>query len=239
MRRLSLVLLLAATAGAIPPAFELPRDKKATVLSIGYRGPFVHPRKNGKPSVSILADGTIQAEHVKAGTKMSAKELHELLRFVIAEHKLMKFDRKAVKAKALRGIPITDQADTIVKIAVKGRKHTVVYNASTWAAQHNPKVKELQSLEAVRKRLHSLWCVAQLGGPAEAKKLLKLANRALKKKHPKAAALTLEDLDQVDHRKNGLRRVQFAHWDAKGATGAYVNLPKKGKPTVEAFVQPR
>ena len=99
----------------------MPRDRKTPVLSIGYRGPFVPPRRNNKPVVSILADGTIGAD-----------ELQNLLRFVIAKRKLLEFKRKAVEAKARGDIYITDQADTIVKIAIRGRNHRVVYNASTW-----------------------------------------------------------------------------------------------------------
>lgn len=236
---LLLLSLLACPAVADRPVYELPRDEKAPVLTLDYRGGFGPPRKDDRPLVSILADGTIVAEHVKAGTRLDANELQDLLRFVIADHKLMEFDRQAVEAKIRTEVVITDQADTIMTIAIKGRRHSVVFNASTWFAQQAPAVKELQSLEAVRKRLHSVWCVAQLGGRAKAKKLLEFANAELKKRHPKAAPLTLLDLDRVYHREDGSRRVQIADWTAKGATGAYVTLPKKGKPTVETWVQPR
>jgi hypothetical protein len=164
-------------------------------------------------------------------------ELEELLRFLIDKHKMMEFDRKAVEKKLRGDRVITDQSDTILTISRKGRSHKVRFNASAWASQQFPEIKELQSLESVRRRLHSLWFGAQLGD--DAKKLLALANKELKKKHPKVATLTLEDLHWVYQEKGGLRRVHFARWHAKGAAGAWVSVPKKGKPTVEVFVESR
>ena len=111
------------------------------------------------------------------------------------------------------------------------------YYASTWAAQKFPQVKELQSLEAVRKRLHSIWGRAQLGGEKAAKRLLALGNAALRKKHPKATPLTLDDLNWVHRRDDGTRRVQFIRWQSKDSVSAYLTIPKKGPPTVEVYAK--
>jgi hypothetical protein len=228
VRHLAILLVLAG------PAYELPKDPKAPVLTIDYRGGFGPARQSNDPYLAILADGTIVAEHVKAGTKLAAAELQDLLKFAIDTHKLMEFDRKAVEAQCRGGAYITDQSDTIITIAIKGRRKTVKYNASTWAAQQWPKVKELQALEAVRKRLHRVWCVALLGD-AESKRLLDLANRELNKRHPKAAALTPDDLHRVYLPKAAPHRVHIARWGASGSVGAWITLPA----TVEIYVQPR
>jgi hypothetical protein len=238
MRRLAPLLLSLAVATADAPTYELPANPKTPVLTIDQRGGYTAPRKNNDPYLAILADGTIVGEHVKPGTKLTAAELQELLRFVIDKHKLMEFNRQAVEAKARGDAYITDQSDTIVTIAIKGRTRKVTYNASTWAAQQWPAVRELQDLEAVRKRLHSIWCVAQLG-KAEAKRSLDLANAELRKRHPKVAALTMQDLNWVYRSKDGLVRVQIARWEAKESVAAYVNRPKQGPATAEVSVQPR
>jgi len=96
MRRLAILVLLASLSGADGPAYELPADKKAPVLTLDYRGGFGPPRNDDKPLVSILADGTIVAAQFKEGTKLGADELQNPLRLVIAEHKLMEFDREAL-----------------------------------------------------------------------------------------------------------------------------------------------
>ena len=186
---------------------------------------------------SILADGTIEAKLIKKGMKLGADELQDLLRFAISKHKLMQFDRKAVEAQARGGgAYIMDAADTVVTIAIKGKKHSAAYNASTWASNQYPAVQELQDLEAVRKRLQSLLCIHQLGDKATAKKLLDLANAELKKTHPKLAPFTLEDLHGVSRHKDG-QYVRFIRWTPGGSTGAHITRPPKGKPTVKLYVQ--
>lgn len=232
MKALAVLLLLS------DPAIELPVDKKTPVLVLDHRGGFGPPRPSDKPFLTIRADGTIDAWHLAPGPKLTPAEVQELLRFAIEKHKLMEFDRKAVEKKAKGGAYITDASDTIITIAIKGKKHTARYYASTWAAQQFPAIKELQDLEAVRKRLQSLWCARRLGGKAAAKRVVDLANAELKKRHPKEPPLVLDDLNNVYDRA-GVREVQVARWTAKGSVGAYVSLPKKGKPGVKVFVQPR
>jgi hypothetical protein len=71
-----------------------------------------------------------------------------------------------------------------------------------------PGIPELEDLFAVQQRLQNVKAVVQVGGPAEAQRLARLANRRLAAE-PAAGELSMRDLQLVRDSGDGLRYVQF------------------------------
>ncbi len=187
--------------------FKLPRGKKTTVVSLDFQGGFTPPRLKKTPTMSILADGTVQIPANYQGQKshtgkISADDLQELLRFIIDENKLLEFDAKAIKAKiAKQGGPriaIADAATTVIRVTVDGKT-----KQASWYPSPGAKLKELEQFQAIRGRLMRVRSIVELGGKKEALQWVDLANKELKAKHPKVEELKLEHLQSGGVRSNG------------------------------------
>ena len=236
-------LLLSPTSGRAEdkpakPAFKLPKDPKAVVISFDWKGGFTPPRKNMAPVLSILADGTLlmpdrfgMAKDVTG--KITRKELQDLLRFAITENKFFKFDAAKVKEKVRKAsagrprIAIADAPSSVVEIKLAGKSHKASYYALGFAARQYKTVAELQQLYAIQQRLNRLMNVTRLGGKKEVAKMLVLANVHLKKKFPKAAPLTASDLQSAGVRRDGSKYVSFSRYGKRAdgkPDGTYANV---------------
>lgn len=243
--------ILVATSGfAADEVYKLPKDKKAAVITLDHKGGFTPRRVSDAPVLSILADGTIKMPDrfgfsKDVNGKMSQKELQALLRFIIKENKFFEYDKAKVAAKmkkaaAGRNIPRVADASTLVievKIAEKSNKASQ-YALGLMANQYKT-VAEIQQLSAINRRLNRLMNTVRLGGEKELKKNLALVNAELKKKFPKAKALTKHEFQSCYIRKDGSKTVSFNRL-GRTADGKYdrtyvratIQYPAKGEPKI-------
>ena len=240
----------ASAADKKKTTYKLPKDPKAVVISFDYKGGFTPRPKNTDPVLSILADGTILmpdrfgfSKDVKG--KMTQAELQDLLRFALEKNKFFSYDPKKVKAKMLaaeKGKPIPRVADapsSVFEIRTADKTHKVSHYALGMVGRFYQTVPELQQLYAIQQRLNYVMNETRIGGKAEVQKMLKLANAELKKMHPKAKPLTVEDFRSTSIRRDGTKSVTFYRY-GKTADGkpdrTYVSvgiqIPAKGEPKV-------
>ena len=101
-------------------------------------------------------------------------------------------------------------------------------------------IKELQQLLAIQKRLQRVMVVVRGGGIENIAKQLKLANKELKKKFPKAKPLTMENLQYAGTRRDGSKDFRFSRFTpgpkgnhkANTYANARVQIPAGGEPKV-------
>ncbi len=143
-------------------AIVLPKEGKTVVLSFdpGANG-FI--RKGEAPYLKIQADGQVTVTNVFDGTKkeakLTAKELDELLSFVITENDLFnvttaKID-DAIKTASANGpfIALGGASTSVIKIEANDKKHEVSYRGAVAYLKAYPKAKVLPEYVAVEKRL--------------------------------------------------------------------------------------
>jgi hypothetical protein len=258
MRRVLCFVLVAAVAANSASAadkktktnYKLPKNPKAVVISFDYAGGFRPRRKNKSPMLSILADGTVQmpdrfGASKDVNGKISQAELQDLLRFAIEEKKFFEYDAENVKDKIKESekgkrVPrIADAPSSVFEIRTAERNHKVSHYALGMVGQFYKDVNELQQLYAIQQRLNRLMNETRLGGKAELKKMIKLANAELKKKFPTAQPLTVDDFRGVSIRRDGTKTVSFYRY-GKGKdgkpnrtyVGVGIQIPEKGDPKV-------
>jgi hypothetical protein len=184
--RRSAVALLVALAGTFGPAVRaedkkpddkkpaivLPRDPKAVVITYDPgAGGFV--RKGEAPYLRIRADGQVTVTDLLDGTKkegkLTAKELDELLRFVIRDKDFAtitaaKID-DGIKDAAGKGpfIAIGGAGTSVITVENDGKKHEVSYRGASAYLRTYPKVDVLARFVAVEKRLADLGATVAKG----------------------------------------------------------------------------
>ena len=147
------------------PAITLPKDAKAIVLSYDPgAGGFV--RKGAPPYLKIQADGQVTVTNLfdgsKKESKLTAKELEELLRFVIHEQDFFnvtaaKID-DAIKVEAAKGpaIALGGVGTSVISVHANDKKHEVSYRGAAAYLKVYPKIKVLGQYVAVENRLAEL-----------------------------------------------------------------------------------
>ncbi len=224
---------------------KLPADKKATVVSLDYRGGFTPPRLNASPTLSILADGTVLIPKNYEGQKafegkLAPDELQELLDFIVVKNEFFAYDPKAVQAKLNKGGPrpiVADAATVVIKVSCDD----TTKEASQYALGFgSDTVKEVGQLVAIKNRLERVRSVIQLGGPEKLAKWVDLANKQLKADFPQVKPLSADDLQSGGERVDNSYYVHFSRTvvDAGAkpptttVTTAFVNQPAAGEPRV-------
>jgi hypothetical protein len=146
-------------------SIALPKDPKAVVLSYDPgAGGFI--RKGEAPYLKIQADGQITVTSMidgsKKETKVTAKELDDLLRFVIQEKDFFTLSEAkiadAVKEASAKGpfIAVGGAGTSVIGVEANGKKHEVKYRAAAAYLQAYPKVEPLAKFAAVEKRLSEI-----------------------------------------------------------------------------------
>jgi len=181
-QQIALVILLALVAGGVgwldsgcwagdkkpddsKPAIVLPKDPKAVVLSYDPgAGGFI--RKGPPPYLRIQADGQVTVTNLHDGakkeSKLTAKQLDELLRFVIQDKDFFKVTEAkiadAIKAAAANGpfIAVGGAGTSVIAVQANGKKHEVSYRAASAYLQAYPKIEILARFVAIEKRLSDL-----------------------------------------------------------------------------------
>jgi hypothetical protein len=143
----------------------LPKDPKAVVLSYDPgAGGFI--RKGEAPYLKIKADGQITVTSLVDGskkeTKLTAKELDDLLRFVIQEKDFFNLSEMkiadAVKDASKKGpfIAVGGAGTTVIGVEANGKKHEVKYRAAAAYLQAYPNAEPLAKFAAIEKRLSEI-----------------------------------------------------------------------------------
>jgi hypothetical protein len=143
----------------------LPKDPKTVVLSYDPgAGGFV--RKGEPPYLKIQADGTVTVTNLHDGSKkeakLTAKELDELLRFVLREKDFTTITEAkindGIKEAAGKGpfIAVGGAGTSVIKVEADGKKHEVSFRAGAAYLQAYPKVEVLARWVAVEDRLNKL-----------------------------------------------------------------------------------
>lgn len=235
--RIPALLLVATVALAV----DLPKDPKTVVLSYDEVGGYGPVRTRKEPFLTVLADGTVKVPPLQKGAKdlelkLTGAELQELMRFVVEKHRFFEFDeKKTMAAMGQKGAIIMDAASTVIAVKTKGKAKQVRFYAVTWAARQHPKVRALQDLDAIGRRLVNLMAVVRAGGKKKAAAFLALANAELKKAHPQARPLALDDLVWTGRHPDGSLVVRFHRYEGPGRyTSAHLVKPEKGDVKVEA-----
>ncbi|MHC4930995.1 MAG: hypothetical protein ACYTGV_02235 [Planctomycetota bacterium] len=239
MRWTCLILLVCAPGlAAERKTHSLPKDPGAEVVRFEYRGGFRAPRKDDAPRMSILADGTVRVArpHGTLKAKLTGEELQQLLRFAIDEHRIFEFDAKSVREEIRKqkgDQPIVlDAADTVITIRLRKRKAVASFHALQFAATQYPKIKALQDLRAIERRLENLVQIFVGGGRAEVEKLMRRANEELKRQQPKVAPLELEELVRADVWKNKGRDLLFQRRVGRRLLRVSVHAPPSKEPQI-------
>jgi len=155
------------------PAIVLPKDPKTVVLTYDPgAGGIV--RKGEAPHLKIQADGSVTVVNVIDGTKkegkITAKELEELLKFVIQEKEFLsvtaaKIDTGIKDAAAASGtfVAIGGAGTSAISVENDGKKHEVSFRGAGAYLGTYPKVEPLARFVAVEKKLADLAATVAKG----------------------------------------------------------------------------
>ncbi len=144
------------------PAPTLPKDPKAIVLSYdpGANG-FI--RKGPPPYLQIQADGQVTVTNVfdgsKKESKLTTRQLEELLRFVIQDSDFFDVTEakiaEGIKAESEKGtaIALGGVGTSVIKVQADDKRHEVTCRGAREYARAYPKIKALAKFVAVEKRL--------------------------------------------------------------------------------------
>jgi hypothetical protein len=176
LRRCALVALLAALAPARADDKKTPvvppKDPKAVVLTYDPgAGGFV--RKGEAPYLTVLAGGQVTVVNVFDGSKkegtVTAKELDELLRFVVEDKDFLTVTAAKIaddiKVAAGNGpfVAVRGAGTSAITVTNDGKKHEVSYPGTSAHLQAYPKADSLARFVAVEKRLADLGATVAKG----------------------------------------------------------------------------
>jgi hypothetical protein len=150
----------------------LPKDPKATVITYDPgAGGFI--RKGEAPYLRVQADGTVTVTGLHDGSKkeakLTAKELDDLLQFIVKEQDFLKVTKAAIDAgikeasKSGPFIAVGGAGTGVIGVQVNGEKHEVSFRGASAYLQAYPKVAPLARYVTVEKRLVAIATAAAKG----------------------------------------------------------------------------
>jgi RNA polymerase sigma factor (sigma-70 family) len=227
---------------------KLPEDPKAAVITFDHLGSRLR-RENNDPVMVVRADGTVIVNDpygLGAGceSKLTPRELQDLLRYVVREKEFFNYDDAKVKAaiaedaKNKPGVKVSGAWTTVVRVHADGKEHAASQYALDNMAGLHPAVKELGQFRDIEGRLQRVQWTATAGGADAVTAALKLGNERLKKEQPKAPELTLDDFTGAHKAPDGKVVLRFLRTKIDAAknpqtfVAATIERPAKGDPTV-------
>lgn len=143
----------------------LPKDPKAIVLTYDPgAGGFI--RKGEAPYLRIQADGQVTVTNLHDGTKkeskLTAKELEDLLRFVVQEKDFFNVTEMKIGDGIKKDYPngpfiaVGGAGTSVISVQLEGKKHQAQYRGASSYLQTYPKVVALAQFVAIEKRLSDL-----------------------------------------------------------------------------------
>lgn len=222
------------------PAWRLPEDPRAVVLSLDYRGGFGPPRRSEEPYLEVRADGSLRVPDRTGGrdhrtAELAKRELRDLIDFVVEEQRLLEFDareaRRAMAESAGGEVPaVMDAGEVVVAVRLRDRRGEARFEALRLHARTFPGVDSLQRLAAVERRLRSLRCLVQLGGHQAVERLLERARSELSEEWPgEVPPLSSGDLDHVTENEDGSRTVRLERDREDGVLRVTLRVSAQGE----------
>jgi hypothetical protein len=189
---------------------KLPADPRHVVLSWDARRADL-PRNKDGPTLQVRADGAVFVTDPHGSgrpieAKLSSAQLHELLRFVIAEQGVFDIDQKRLQ-NASGATPAGSGARSVTLcVSVDGRDREL---HCTDPAGNAARGAEAARLAAIERRLERLTAWAYAGGDAGVESTLAAANAQLRRDFPDAPPLAGDDVRTAVQRTDGSSQVVF------------------------------
>jgi len=169
-----------------------------------------------RPVIEVLSDGSLRHKGKLAATRMTKRELQDLLRFAVETHKFFQYDEPAVNRtlKAREPGPHcgTGYTTTHVLIAILGKRKEFGVGLLVSKAITHADIEDLAHLYAIERRLHLEVKLAQSGGRAKVMGYLKEANLRLKQRYPKLKPFAIEEFSGLRDVPKG-EMILPANWD--------------------------
>jgi hypothetical protein len=168
------------------------------------------------PVIEIFSDGRLRNKGKLAATRLTKRELQDLLRFAIKEHKFFEYDEPAVNRtlKAREPGPHcgTGYTTTHVLVSIRGKRKEFGVGLLVTKAITHADIEDLAHLYAIERRLHLEAKLAQSGGRAKVMSYLQEANRRLKQRYPKIKPFSIEEFSGLRQVPKG-EMILPANWD--------------------------
>jgi hypothetical protein len=162
-----LALLAGASSGAAgdpKPGIVLPKDPTAVVVTFDPgAGGFV--RKGPPPYLRIQADGRVHVtspfDGSKKESKLTPKQLQELLRFVLQDNDFFNVSAARIAdaiKEAAKGpaVAVGGAGTSVIVVQANGKRHEVSYRGAGAQLRVYPKARPLAQFVAVESRLADL-----------------------------------------------------------------------------------
>lgn len=244
-----LVFLLAGGLAAGERKWSLPDDPQAVVVELKHgmtddsisslptevQNRLQSPRHT--VVVRIRRNGAIEAgsrgSAGYAAGQLTEAELAALLEELIERQGATELSTAALENKIQQRARETRKdvgfagSEMVVCITLQDGRHEFRCCSPEPLRTRFPEVRELNRVCAIVQRLENIAAVAQVGGPAEAERLAKLATAELRRQNGTQVEITAADLRQVRGSAGDLRQLQFVVDPAlrgEAGTGMHVSV---------------
>jgi hypothetical protein len=231
-------------------AFPLPADSSIAVLSVDSRGGFWTSRVNAPPVFALYGDGRVVYRHPTDTSRnldamLSPAQVQALLHFAIDDQEFFGLKREdieqAIEADSRRdgfSLTVHDATTVHIRITLADRQNEVSFYALGAVAAEYPRVKPLQQLYAVERRVNALVAVLRDGGPRGIEDALQRANAHLLTEQPGLPALSADDYSLGMSAPDGRRLHVFVRSHGDGTVlSVRVEFSREGEALVR--VTPR
>lgn len=246
----------AAPTRPIDVTIRLPADPDAVVLTLDYPGggmapwpvspgPYLIIRAGGRVTVN---DPTGKAK--KAEGTIRGNEIQALLRFAVTDRNFFEYDDDRVRETIRRNeearelFRAFDLPYPLIRIRTADREHQAcLYPVSPAVGKpwpSDPELAVMRGLGDLEGRLRRLMARVSVGGEAELKAAVRLANEHLRRQIPKAPALTSEHLCDARQSTDGRTEMMFfqSSLELQRAIELKIETLREGDPTVTVRTLP-
>lgn len=239
---IALALLPMFHGSVIAQVTEPRRETTAKVwFSLDYAGGCTAPRRDLRPWVSILQDGTVLVpDNFGSGKtikgKLAKSELRSLADLIMKKNGFVEIAARTDaegRLAATAKLDIEDAADVVIHVHHMNKKATLRQLALDYALVKYPKNRDLLRLQAIASSLTRIRNITLLGGRRKADLLITTVNEKLESEHPGAEPFSLRHLVAVDRRGQGGLVMRIVHTAGRIETRAKVSLEGTRKPRIE------
>jgi ubiquinone/menaquinone biosynthesis C-methylase UbiE len=230
---------------------ELKDDKDNPVITLQYTGGFRRrPTEEPETMISVFADGRVVAGRTnprikRVEMKIDNKVLQQLLQFCIKDNGFMEMTTESIKKEieaSGKRVMIADAPSTEIMIATKDKENKVSVYALTFVMRQMSDIESVQKMGKIDQRLKRLHTLTVVGGTDGMKKMLAVANKALKEKEKDAKPFTAADATFASATSDGAISASFNR-QVKDETGkvvktymAKIGVKKDGEPEVGVYI---
>ena len=198
---------------------EFAENKELPVITFDITGGFRGraPAGNNKPRLQIWPSGKVvcgssSAEIKDVQSQLDAKELNDLLDFIVNGQKFYELTDEGIKksiADAGEKIYIADAPTSNFVVNLKRGEHKLSVYGVKFVQKQMPKLKMMKRVSAIEDRLQRVIASAKIGGEDNARSIVKFINKRLKMEYPNAKAMTIDDLRTAQQSADGSITASF------------------------------